>query len=401
MRPRTDILAIFSTFIQFEGDRFDAWVSEPRLARNMQQQLLQNRPLEHSEKDWVLYWYRLREENPDATKHLWAYLQEPCYWAADHVTRRFPMVQCSLADGFQIAIAHVDRILNGYNPDYSSNLRAYARTAFGNCLRDQLRQQQAINISSDWGLLRRLSQTQLKNSLQSAGYIHLDPLILIWKCFKDVCIPEPGRLVRGLQPPNKEQLQAISARYNQLRYNLIPNSNGVDISIDVGTKELLRELTQLAAIARSYLTPSITSLNQPQYDDSGEEQLDALQTHDTPMTELLATEDYKEQQLRAQQIGAILKNEVANLDAPSQTLLTLYYQQALTQNDIANQLDIKQYQVSRKLSRIRQRLLLSVTTWSQETLHIPNEATVLASVSEVIHEWLQRHYSPELPKVLE
>lgn len=392
MRSRTDILVIFSTFIQFAGDRFDAWVSDPRLARTMQQQLLQNQQAERSEKFWALHWFRLRHQHPQAISHLWAYLQEPCYWAADRVTRRFPLVQCSLADGFQIAIANVDRILKGYNPDYGSNLKAYARTAFGNCLRDQLRQRQAINISSDWGLLRRLSQTQLNQALLAAGFVQTESYILLWRCFRDVCTPEPGRAARVLSAPTVEQLGAIAHRYNQLRYRL--TSGDEAIGTDIDTNQLIIELTQLATIARTYLTPIITSLNQPQYDDSGEEQLYTLPTDDNPMTQLLAAEAYAKQQRQLQQIDEVLQQKLSNLSADNQTLLALYYKQKLTQSDIASQLDIRQYQVSRKLSRIRQQLLLSVITWSQEALHIPPETAVLANVSEVIHEWLQRHYSP-------
>lgn len=400
MRSRTDILAIFSTFIQFTGDRFDTWVSDPKLARTMQQQLLKNRDAERSEKFWALRWFRLRQQYPQASGHLWAYLQESCYWAADRVTRRFPMVQCSLADGFQIAIANVDRILNGYNPDYGSDLKAYASTAFGNCLRDQLRQRQEINISSDWGLLRRLSQTQLSNALFAAGFISIEPYILIWQCFNTVCVPEPGR-ARVLPAPSEAQLTAIAKRYSQLCRDRISNFDTVDIGIDIGTNQLREELVQLATMARAYLNPTVTSLNQPQYDDSGEEQLDALPADDSPMTQLLTTEAYNEQQQRLQQISEVLENELVGLDTSSQTLLNLYYQQNLTQSEIANQLNIKQYQVSRKLSRIRQQLLLSVISWGQHTLHISSKAAVLASVSEVIHEWLQDHYSPEPPEVSE
>ena len=401
MRSRTDILAIFSTFIQFSGDRFDTWVSDPKLARTMQQQLLQNREADRSEKFWALHWFRLRQQHPQASDHLWAYLQEPCYWAADRITRRFPMVQCSLADGFQIAIARVDRILNGYNPDYGSDLKAYASTAFGNCLRDQLRQRQEINISSDWGLLRRLSQTQLTNALLAAGFLNLEPYILIWRCFNAICTPEPGRLSRGLPVPSEAQLEAIANRYSQLRRYRQSDPNTLGTGTDIDINRLRETLVQLATTARTYLNPTITSLNQPQYDDSGEEQLDTLPANDTPMAQLLAIEAYHEQQQRLQQIGIILKRELVELDAANQILLELYYQQELTQSEIASQLNIRQYQVSRKLSRIRRKLLLSVIHWGQQTLHISPKAAVLASVSDLIHEWLQHHYSPEPPEVSE
>ncbi|MEM1239608.1 MAG: sigma-70 family RNA polymerase sigma factor [Cyanobacteria bacterium P01_H01_bin.26] len=398
MRPRTDILAIFSTFIQLAGDRFDGWIPDPRLEESMRQQLLQADDVNRAEAFWALHWYRLLQQHPRAAVHLWAYLQEPCYWAANRVTRRFAMVQCSLADGFQIAIANTDRILYGYNPDYGSSLKAYARTAFGNCIRDQLRQQQDVYISSDWGLLRRLSQTQLNQALLAAGFMpsQIGALMLMWQCFRAICIPEPGRPVRALPAPDKTQLEGIAKRYNHLRQQLTPEPPALEPTTQVTTT-----LMQLAAAARAYLTPAVTSLNQPQYEDSVEEQLDALPTDSTPMAQLLAAEAYTQQQQRLRQIGLVLKEEIAALDVASQTLLSLYYHQALTQKDIASQLHLRQYQVSRKLSRIRQQLLLSVVNWSQETLHISTESAVLANVSEVIHEWLQRHYSPEPPEVSE
>lgn len=394
MHPRTDLLAMFSTFIQFAGDRFGTWESDLRLARSMQRELLQiNENANRSEKFWTLYWYRRYQEgDATATQHLWAYLQEPCYWAAERVTRRFALVQCPLTDGFQIAIANVDRILTGYNPDYGSSLKAYAHRAFGNCIRDQLRQQNAINISSDWGLLRRLSQIQLTQALQAAGFVVIAPYILMWQCFRAVCTPEPSRLVRGLLPPSDEQLDAIARRYNQQRHQLTEENSSPLSNQDIYPQQINLELMNLATLARAYLTPIVTSLNQPQYDDSSEEQVDTLPSDDNPMVHLLAEEDYAQQQNYAKQIGIALENALLDLETPNQELLSLYYQKGYTQAEIAEQLQIKQYQVSRKLHRIRRRLLLSVVTWSQETLHIPPESTILANVSEVIHEWLQRHY---------
>ncbi|MGD1858271.1 MAG: sigma-70 family RNA polymerase sigma factor [Leptolyngbyaceae cyanobacterium] len=366
----------------------------------MQQELLKHDGAERSDTFWALYWYRQQSHHPNATHHLWAYLQEPCYWASEQVARRFSMVQYSLADGFQIAIANVDRILRGYDPDVGSNLRAYAHRAFGNCIRDQLRQQHEVNISSDWGLLRRLSQIQLTRALLTAGFIETAPYILIWQCFRAVCVPQLDRPVRGLSAPSDRQYAAISERYNQRRHQLTSNTTTVGTQ-DINTYQLVTELTRLATIARNYLNPTITSLNQPQYDDSSEEQLNALTMDENPMAQLLAAEDYTQQQQYAKQIGEVLENALLDLDPPSQKLLSLYYQDTYTQTDIADQLDIQQYQVSRKLKRIRQQLLLSCFNWCQETLHILPESAILANVGEVIHEWLQYHYSQEPPEVSE
>lgn len=399
MRHRTILLEIFSTFIKFSEDRFELWVSDQRLVRNMERRradldlALDSNTDVQQEAIWVLYWFRRwqKQGHPNAMLHLCAYLQEPCYWAAENITRRFVTVQCTLADGFQIAIAHLDRILKGYDPSYGSTLNAYARNAFGNIIRDQLRQRRDVNISSDWGLLRKLSQTQLKQALQSAGFTQITAASLVLHCFKAVCIPDPQQSSRGLTSPSAEQLSQMVERYNDLRQQVIPVPDRLD------AKTLSATLRQSVQAARAYLTPAVLSLNQIQYDDSGKEWLDTLSgaESETPMAQLLAIETYTEQQRMMQQIGMVLDDAISALDPASQTLLQLYYRKALTQKDIALQLQLKQYQVSRKLSRVRQQLLLQVANWSQETLHISLDSTVIAQVSEVIHEWLQNHYQPD------
>ncbi|MBE7384623.1 MAG: sigma-70 family RNA polymerase sigma factor [Leptolyngbya sp. SIO1E4] len=369
----------------------------------MQQQLsgtaVESAELKQSERFWAQYWHQMWRRSPAvararATAHLCAYLQESCYWASANVTVRFTTVQCTLADGFQIAITCLERILKGYNPDYGSNLQVYARNAFGNVIRDQLRQQQEVNICSDWGLLRRLSQTQLTQSLLAAGLTDATPTVLVWQCFKAICTPDPKKSTRGLPTPSPAQLAQMTERYNQLRYQLSPVPDAID------AQTVLAKLRQSVKAARAYLTPTVTSLNQPQYDDASKESLDdlSLAAGETPMEQLLTIEAYAERQQYVQQLERVLEQAIAALEPPSQALLALYYQQTLTQKEIAAHLNIKQYQVSRKLSRIRQQLLLSIAQWSQESLHISMESAVLASISELIHEWLQRRYRPELLK---
>ncbi len=382
MRSRITLLDLFSTFICFADDRFERWLSDPRLAKSMKQRADDADAL-GKEGLWALYWHQQwQQQHPQAAAHLCAYLQESCYWAADKVTKRFVSVQCTLPDGFQIAIAHLDRILERYSPDYGSSLKAYARVAFDNCIRDQLRQQQTVNICSDWGLLRKLSRTQLKEALLAAGFVQIEPLVLAWKCFNAICIPDPSRSARALSAPGDTQLIQIAERYNQMRIQLSP----VPASADADAISAM--LKRSVEAARTYLTPTVTSLQQK---EETSEPLPA-QGH-TPLSLLIAEETYGEQQHRQQQIAQVILDAIAQLDPNSQQLLHLYYQQSQTQKDIARQLQIKQYQVSRKLSRVRQALLLSVVRWSQETLHMSLDPTVLANVSDTIHEWLTQHYA--------
>ncbi len=379
---------LFSTFIRFTGDRFDRWMSDPRLVKSLQQQhSLTDSPTDSptAEGTWVLYWYQQwQQQHPQAAAHLCAYLQEPCYWAAERVLSRFARAYCGLPDGFQMAIGRLNRILKCYSPTYGSSLRTYARRAFGNYIRDRLRQQQAVNICSDWGLLRKLSRTQLKEALLAAGHCQIHSFVLSWKCFQAVYIPNPDSTARSLPSPSPQQFAQMAKRYNQLRTQLRP----VPPSIDAQT--LVTKLQQSADAVRAYLTPTITSLTQK---EEASEPLSAA-ISDTPMDLLVAAEAYAQQQHQQQQLAQVLIAAIARLDPGSQQLLQLYYQQALTQKDIAEKLQIQQYQVSRQLAKLRKILLLSVSKWSQETLHISPDSTVLANASDAIHEWLEHHYQP-------
>lgn len=392
MQVRNTVIELFSTFIQFSGDRFDGWISDGRLKKRMEDHWAQANQGSRSEFFWALYWYKLwqgqNQQNPKgATAHLNAYLQEPCYWATQSIVQRFAAVQWTLADGFQTAIAQTDRILKGYRPDYGSSLKGYARTAFSNLIRDHLRQQQDIHICSDWGLLRRLSHAQIQESLLTAGLTQTESYILAWQCFKAVYVPDPQRSVRALPPPTVGQLIEMAERYNQVRIRQDPSPPRIE------SDALKSLLTQTVQAARAYLSPTVTSLHQSPFESEGSKtQLDDLSDDETPMDQLLIHETYVEQQQQVQHIQNVLRGAIATLPPADQRLLRLYYREALTQMAIAQELQIKQYQVSRQLSRVRQTLLMAVAQWSQETLHISINSAVLASMSDAIHEWLQQHY---------
>ena len=71
----------------------------------------------------------------------------------------------------------------------------------------------------------------------------------------------------------------------------------------------------------------------------------------------------------------------------------MYYGQELTQQQIAEQLAVKQYTVSRRLTKSRESLLLALASWSKETLHISLTSDVLNYISTVLEEWLKVYYS--------
>jgi hypothetical protein len=121
MRQRTDLIEIFSAFLQFEDDRSQGWAIDPRLNRSMTRSI----PLESrgGEDFWAAYWLKQYAQqttvtNPDlrlAIGHLAAYLQETCFWAVNRVMPRVGSIQMKLSDCFQAAITDVPKLLAAFD----------------------------------------------------------------------------------------------------------------------------------------------------------------------------------------------------------------------------------------------------------------------------------------------
>jgi RNA polymerase sigma factor (sigma-70 family) len=391
MQSRQGIIELFSTFLQFKDDRAQCWVMDSRLQRSMQNCLAKISPSK-AEGFWVLYWHKLWQTQTQslATAHLTAYLQEACYWVTKKIILHFAKQQ-SEADLFQTAIARVDRVLKGFNPTYGSNLSAYAEFVFGNVLKDALRQRQEVDICSDWALLHRVSQRKLTEALNRAGVSDtaLDRYVLAWKCFQELAAPHENQLLQKLAKPDPSLWQAIADLYNAERLNQA-NTSGHACS----SEQLQQWMSACAKAVRGLLYPSVISLNAPTPGIETTEWLDSLTQEfgESLLTDLIAQEEIDARQARQVQIQTVLADAIAQLDPDSQTLLQSYYAEELTQQQIAEKLQVKQYTVSRRLARLKQQFLLTLAQWSQETLHVSIAPPVLVDMSHLLEEWLIMHY---------
>ncbi|MBD2080766.1 sigma-70 family RNA polymerase sigma factor [Leptolyngbya sp. FACHB-17] len=388
MQPRQSIIDLFSTFVQFKADSFGGWATDARLRRSIQTHLSE-RSEPHADTFWVVYWQKVWQQHPDkktALGHLSAYLQEACYWSAYKTMPYLSQSRYRLSDCFQVAIAEVPRILKARDPDYPGSLKTYASQAFSNSIRDFLRQSREIDLCSDWGLLLKVSRKRLVESLQNAGLNtdDIDRWILAWSCFESVYLPTKSPKLRQLPAPNRETWDAIASCYNQQRHQL--RSPGDEASADV----IQKWLTACVNRVRSYLYPAVSSLNAPKLGEDTKEFQDDIVDPDQEslLTDLISQEDLEERQAQRSQLNQVLEAAIAKLDPASQELLQLYYQQNLTQQEIAKQLGIQQYAVSRKLSKAREALLSALLRWSQDTLHIAPTSDVGKQISAVLEEWL-------------
>lgn len=395
MLPRQEIIEKFSTFVQFNLDRFSGWVTDSRLRQSMKGCLAQVSPVNTADNFWALYWYKSWQSNPAslARGHLSAYLQEVCYWAAQKTITDFTSTQYSLADCFQAAIASIDKILKGFDPNQGSRLKNYASIVFYNQVRLFLRQRQEIDICSDWGLLRKISRKRLVEALQNAGLTsEIERYLLAWHCFKTLYVPTQRSSTRQLAKPTPETWEAITQLYNSERYRHF-QSPGSDNNPD----QIEQWLMECAKAARAYCYPTVTSINTPKPGQTNE-LVDTLEGkgEESLLSELIIEEETKQRINQQAQIQQVLTTAIGALAAESQQLLVLYYTEQLSQTEIAQQLGIKQYTVSRRLSRIRESLLQTLAQWSKEHLHISLTSDVLKSTSAVLEEWLVGYYR-ELP----
>jgi RNA polymerase sigma factor (sigma-70 family) len=393
MQPRETPIQMFSTFAQLAEDRFSRWLTDARLQNSMATQTTNIH--QSSEQFWVLHWYKLWQHQPHslASRHLGAYLQEACFWAAQKTHAKLRNSPYSLADCFQIALLACDRLLTSYNPQHGSRLKDYARVVFQSAIKNALRQRGEIDICSDWALLRKLSQKRFIESLKAQGLTAtaIERYRLAWEGYKALYAPAVSGSQR-LPQPDRDTWDAIATLYNQHRQRqLDPNETAVNAA------QIETWLQQAAKAARVYLYPSVKSLNAPMGNADGSEWLETLADPSalSAIDCLAIQEEETTQQQQHQQIKTVLSKAIAALKADEQTLLHLYYSQQLTQQDIANQLNTQQYAISRRLSRLRTRLLKTLVQWTQEQESLVRslDNDQINQMGAILEEWLSQYFT--------
>jgi RNA polymerase sigma factor (sigma-70 family) len=194
-----------------------------------------------------------------------------------------------------------------------------------------------------------------------------------------------------LARPDDAVWTAIAQLYNFQRQTQL-SSPGAESSPETIEKWLVAS----AKAARAYLYPNMASLNAPRGDDdSGGEFQDFLPQlkQESLLTEIVAEEELVERQSQQSEISGVLLAALNELDAEAQNIIKLYYSENLKQQEIAKQLGVKQYTVSRRLTKSKDVLLLKLANWTKESLHISLNSQVLNYINTVLEEWLQAHYS--------
>ena len=146
--------------------------------------------------------------------------------------------------------------------------------------------------------------------------------------------------------------------------------------------------------ARAYLFPNVTSINQPKPGYESGEIVDSIvgEVDESLLADMITNEEVEQRTQKQTDINQFLTATIAELKPESQKLLELYYAFDLKQAEIAQELDTKQYTVSRKLSKVRKGLLMALAEWSQSTMHISLTSDILDNISSLLEEWLANYY---------
>lgn len=394
MRPRKDLVEIFTTFLSFETHQTSGWHADPRLKRSFSktlEQLDDSSGPTLSASALALYWYQRWQPIPTNLPrlHLFAYVQEPCYWAAYRLSQRIAhSASASLYtvfDCFNLAIAELPKVLHGFDPNRGASLATYAEMAFSNVLRDNLRQRKAADICSDWTLLRKISKKRLIEALEHQGLSTelVQYYCLAWMCFRELWIPEQGRQ-RSTNPPPEFWTQLAQA-YNEVKPLGQPSPSPT---------QLEQWLQKTCKTLRTYLYPPLDSLNQPLPGSDGRDRLDLLPAdEDTSLLQqIIAQEESHTRQQQQTQLNQVLNEAIATLKPDWQTALRLYYQDNQNQSQIAKQLQCSQPSVARYLIKARETLITALLTWASTELNSPPTPERIKTQSDALEEWLHLHY---------
>jgi RNA polymerase sigma factor (sigma-70 family) len=390
MNPRTSILDLFSTFVYLEGDDFRRWVADARLRRSIQKCVAAQD--DRSEGLWSIYWFKRwqSQDSPVAESHLFAYLQEPCYWVSQQMARRVTTIQYTLADYFQIANIDLRRVLNGFEIDRGSSLKSYASLVLTNALKDNLRQRQAVDICSDWALLRKWSKKRVSEVLDRVGIAEPEAAQyrLAWFCFKTLDTPTESGGERNA--PDPAMWQEIADFYNSQRASqlVVPGASFTPAQIEL-------RLTKLGRWLRDYLYPTMNSLNRPKSgEEHGEFQDDLSDDAGGSLLDLaIEREEISQRTAERSQLQTILTQALQDLPSELQEILQLFYQQGLSQQELASYLKLSQPTVSRRLKKAEENLLRALLAWIESQLNQFPDPIVLKSISTTLREWLSVHYA--------
>ena len=433
MKQREGIIQHFSTFISLNNDYKTSnfiWQTDVELERHISS-LVQLEP-DAKKEYWARYFLKiikdiLHEElfivssgsedkqknyvsalslekssksSSRAERHLCAYLQEACLWAARKSYQRFKFIQYKypLEEYFQIANSAIfppAKLFKNFNLNYSqSNIEGYAKTSIIRFISNTIYQKDLEGKRekfSNYGLLKDLTKKEMQEALTIKGINqnHVSLYCLTWQCLEQIYQPNQRQGSRSLETPSAECFQAIASLYNE-------RCNQLGFMEAPVSKDRIQEILEICIqAARDYRTKSFLPLEN--YENLTDSRYTALDN-------LVQEEEW-------QQVSLLVSSLFSAISETSQIMLILWLGLNLTQSEMAVILKNKypelekQYQVARQLARYNKILLKdfikeSQTIYPEICLNEEKDIEILKeSLDECLHLHCQKICKSVLDKI--
>ncbi|MEH2071570.1 MAG: sigma-70 family RNA polymerase sigma factor [Nostoc sp.] len=421
MKQRESIIQQFSTFLSLKNNYKTSnfiWQTDVELERNISS-LVQSEP-DAKKEYWARYFLKIiknilhddlviaslqSEDKPKnyisisssekssksysrAEKHLCAYLQEACLWAARKSFQRFKSIQHKypLEEYFQIANSAIyppAKLLKNFNLDYvKTNIEGYAKTAIIRFISNTIYQKDLEGKRekfSNYGLLKDLTKKEIQEALIIKGINQnrVKLYCLAWQCLDEIYQPNQKQGNRSLETPSTEYFQNITLLYNE-------RCNQLGFLEAPVSKDKIQEILEFCIqAARDYRTKHFLPLED--YNNLTDSQHSALDN-------LVQEEEW-------QQINLLVLNLFSAIPETGQIMLRLWLGLNFTQTEIAAVLKNKypemqkQYQVARQLAKYNKVLLKDFINESQKIyLEVCfNDEKDIERIKTSLAECLQQH----------
>lgn len=422
LNTRKNLVNLFTNFLDISSKNTYniPWLRDHDLIRNFQQHY--NFILKDNEEFWIEYWLeKSRHSNPNllAHKHIASYLEDTAYWVAKKQALNYSSFNYSWQDLMQVVRMNLFnqekflKLFSQYDLKRSS-INKFAQYKFKTIIFDFIHVGLAKKKYSDAALLRAITPKFLRESLRNADIKdiennkQLSQCLLAWYCFKENYQPTQVTGTQRLEWANKEQLELIANRYNQLlskpqeeikstRSNKWLQSCIAALSpTAINSEALNKSLKTCVQVLRYDISVTIESLDQPVGTGLDETQItlgDTLAANDF--------DNYEEEELQNQEwegIKAFVIDSYHQLSQQEQKMLQLELGLSITQQYIGYAFNIKQYQVSRNLNKAKGVILKDIVRYSLQKFNMTPKK--IEDISQAVDACLRQYFKSNFAQLL-
>lgn len=258
-------------------------------------------------------------------------------------------------------------------------LKKFADTRIKHLLMPNVRKMTGLETlgRTNLGLVARSSRRQVKEALQRLGYqeSQLNQYLLIWQCFQEV----RNSLNLGVNRFDLSHFEIIVNRYSELRNEVnLPEI----LQLNMNGTEVKQCLERLGVAIRQLLDPPLDSLDSYSH----------LRSPDNPSL-IDSIPDRQKIDEEMNQTLVDFQNFITQLLQSFQTAtekqtLFLRYGLDLKQGQVGKELgDLPQYNISRSLKKMHDRIFLQICNWVKENLQLEPCSTALNEIEGVLCEY--------------